>query len=90
MKDQFIKSSPKQPAVAILDRLRLFEVRGQTVVLDSNLAAVYGVTTKAFNQAVKRNTTRFPADFLFHLTDEEWVALRSQFVTMARNRELKK
>ena len=82
MKDQFIRSSPKNQSVAILDRLRLFEVRGQTVVLDSDLAAVYGVTTKVFNQAIKRNASRFPADFLVRLTAKEWAALRSQFVTL--------
>jgi hypothetical protein len=59
-------------------------VRGQKVILDFDLAALYGVTTKALNQAVKRNATRFPADFMFQLTSEEARSLRSQFVTTNR------
>lgn len=54
--------------------------------LDSDLAELYGVTTKAFNQAVKRNAKRFPADFMFQLTAEEADALRSQFVTSNKGR----
>ncbi len=50
-------------------------------MLDSDLAALYGVATKALTQAVKRNLRRFPEDFMFRLTAEEWTALRSQFVT---------
>lgn len=67
---------------SIIERLRIFRVRGKAVVLDSDLAAVYGVSTKAFNQAIKRNAARFPADFLFRLTREEWTLLRLQFVTL--------
>jgi len=60
----------------------IVEVRGQKVILDSDLARIYGVTTKALNQAVKRNLSRFPADFLFRLTPGETACLmRSQFVT---------
>ncbi len=59
-------------------------VRGQKVILDFDLAALYGVTTKALNQAVKRNATRFPVDFMFQLTSEETRSLRSQFVTTNR------
>lgn len=59
-------------------------VRGQKVILDFDLAALYGVTTKALNQAVKRNATRFPVDFMFQLTSEETHSLRSQFVTINR------
>jgi hypothetical protein len=50
-------------------------------MLDADLAAVYGVTTKALNQAVKRNCDRFPAGFIFQLTADEYAVLRSQFVT---------
>jgi ORF6N domain len=58
------------------------EVRGQKIILDFDLAALYGVTTKAFNQAVKRNLARFPVDFMFRLTGEEADQLsRSQIVT---------
>lgn len=50
-------------------------------MLDRDLAALYGVETKVLNQAVKRNTERFPSDFMFQLTESEWECLRSQFVT---------
>lgn len=56
-------------------------VRGQRVMLDSDLAIIYAVPTKVLNQAVKRNAERFPADFMFRLTDEEAAVLRSQIVT---------
>ena len=55
-------------------------VRGQRVMLDADLAMLYGVETKVLNQAVKRNVNRFPDDFRFQLTQEEAVALRSQFL----------
>jgi hypothetical protein len=58
------------------------EIRGQRVMLDHDLAKVYGVATKVFNQAVKRNKARFPEDFMFRLTaDEVEQVSRSQFVT---------
>jgi hypothetical protein len=66
---------------SVTNRLRIFEIRKQAVVLDSDLAAVYGVTTAAFNQAIKRNLDRFPADFSFTLAKDEFAALISQFVT---------
>ncbi len=56
-------------------------IRGQRVMLDSDLAELYGVTTAALNQAVKRNTERFPVDFAFQLTQQEVTDLISQFVT---------
>ena len=56
-------------------------VRGQKVLLDFDLAALYGVSAKVLNQAVKRNSERFPAGFMFQLTAEETRSLRSQFVT---------
>jgi len=56
-------------------------VRGHTVLLDEQLAAFYGVPTKALVQAVGRNIQRFPEDFAFRLTRDEWTGLRSQFVT---------
>ena len=55
-------------------------LRGRRVILDSELAALYGVTVRVFNQAVKRNAKRFPADFAFQLTREEHETLRSQIV----------
>ena len=60
---------------------RIFLIRGQRVICDADLAELYGTTTKAFNQAVKRNQERFPADFMFQLTAEEARAMRSHFVT---------
>jgi len=65
-------------------RVRLF--RGQKVLLDSDLAALYGVATKVLNQAVKRNRERFPDDFMFQLNTEETRFLRSQFVTLKEGR----
>jgi len=59
----------------------VFLVRGEKVLLDSDLADLYDVATKALNQAVKRNLDRFPSDFMFQLTPEEWDGMRSQFVT---------
>ena len=59
----------------------IHEIRGQRVILDSDLARIYGVPVKALNQAVKRNAQRFPEDFAFKLTKDEWQPLRSQFVT---------
>ena len=57
-------------------------VRGQKVMLDSGLAMLYGVETRALNQAVKRNLRRFPDDFMFQFTKVEWDSLRSQIVTL--------
>ncbi len=59
----------------------LLVVRGHKVLLDQDLAALYGVATKVLLQAVKRNRRRFPQDFLIQLTEREWTALRSQIVT---------
>ena len=56
-------------------------LRGHRILLDADLAAFYGVTTKVLNQAVRRNADRFPTDFRFQLTDEEVANLKSQFVT---------
>ena len=56
-------------------------LRGHRVLLDSELAALYGVTTKRFNEQVKRNLDRFPADFMFQLSAEELTTLRSHFAT---------
>ena len=56
-------------------------IRGERVMLDSDLARFYGVTTKALNQALQRNADRFPIDFAFQLTREEFTTLRSQIVT---------
>ncbi len=65
---------------------RIFLIRGQKVMLDSDLAKLYGVENRALNQAVKRNVERFPEDFMFQLTSEEHESLRSQFVTLKTGR----
>ncbi len=61
---------------------KIYIIRGQKVMLDRDLAELYGVETKVFNQAVKRNEQRFPSDFMFQLTRDEWNSLRSQIVTL--------
>ena len=63
----------------------IYEIRGQKAMLDRDLAELYGVELKALNQAVKRNIERFPSDFMFKLTQDEWNILRSQFVTANKN-----
>ncbi len=68
----------------IAQRIQL--IRGQRVVLDTDLAAFYGETTKRFNQQVNRNLARFPEDFMFQLTEEEFAALRLQFATLKPGR----
>lgn len=60
---------------------KIYEIRGQRVMLDRDLAELYEVQTKVLNQAVKRNIKRFPADFMFQLNKEEFENLRSQIVT---------
>jgi hypothetical protein len=61
---------------------KIYTLRGKQIMLDSDLAALYEVETKVFNQAVKRNSERFPEDFMFQLTEKEYESLRSQFVTL--------
>lgn len=70
-------------AIILIERIeqRILLIRGQKVLLDSDLAAIYGVTTRALNQAVKRNPDRFPDDFTFRLAPAEVTNLRSQSVT---------
>ena len=65
---------------------RIFIVRGQKVILDSDLAELYEVPTKRFNEAVRRNLAKFPADFMFPLTADEWNSLRSQIATLKAGR----
>ena len=64
----------------------IYEIRGQKVMLDSDLAKLYQVTTGALNQAVKRNIERFPADFMFPLTIEEVQDMMSQFVISSKRK----
>jgi len=63
---------------------KIWEIRGKKVMLDSDLAKLYEVSTKVLIQAVKRNIRRFPADFMYQLTKKEVASLRSQFVTSKR------
>jgi len=60
----------------------ILEIRGKKVMLDADLAALYGVPTKRVNEQVRRNVARFPADFMFQLTSEEYATLRSQIATL--------
>jgi hypothetical protein len=64
----------------------IYEIRGQKVMLDFDLAKLYQVETKVLNQAVKRNIKRFPPDFMFQLTAEEVLIMRSQFVTSSKRK----
>ena len=61
---------------------RIYEIRGQKVMLDFDLALLYETETKKLKQAVRRNIERFPSDFMFELTKDEYTALRSQIVTL--------
>jgi hypothetical protein len=65
---------------------RIVLLRGQKVLLDSDMAALYDVPTKRFNEQVKRNLERFPSDFMFQLIEEEWADLRSQIATLKGGR----
>lgn len=60
---------------------RIYEIRGERVMLDFDLALLYEVETKVLNQAIKRNVKRFPDDFMFRLSPSEWESMRSQIVT---------
>ena len=64
--------------------IRILTIRGQKVVLDTDLAAVYGVTTKRLNEQFRRNRRRFPEDFAFQLSIKEYESLRSQIVTLEK------
>lgn len=68
---------------------KIYEIRGCRVMLDSDLAALYQVETKALKQAVKRNIDRFPDDFMFQLTKEEMESLRSQVMTLEKKQGTK-
>ncbi|WEK21669.1 MAG: ORF6N domain-containing protein [Candidatus Pedobacter colombiensis] len=65
---------------------KIYQIRGQKVMLDNDLAVLYGVETKRLNEQVRRNMERFPADFMFQLTHDEHQSLRSQFATSKTGR----
>jgi len=69
---------------------KIYQIRGQRVMLDSDLAELYGVETKVLNQAVKRNSGRFPASFMFQVSSSEEESLRSQIVTSNPANEISK
>ena len=75
-----------EPANADAIRARILTIRGVQVMLDRDLAELYGVPTKVLNQAVKRNIERFPERFMFQLTKDELADLRSQIVTLNKRR----
>lgn len=68
---------------------KIYEIRGQKVMLDYDLATMYGVETRVLNQAVKRNLNRFPFDFMFQLTFDKWQLMSSQIVTTSPNKRPK-
>jgi hypothetical protein len=86
-----MRKKPKSPVpIEQIDGM-IRTIRGTRVMLDRDLAKIYGAPTKAFNQAVKRNRQRSPEDFMFRLSQEEAKALqpsRSQFVTLKRGQHL--
>lgn len=65
---------------------QILVLRGRKVLLDVDLAALYGVSTKRFNEQVRRNAARFPEDFMFRLSPKEWTSLRSQVATLKTGR----
>ena len=77
-KDHQIINSIMQTAII---QNRIHEIRGQKVILDFDLANIYEIETRIMNQAVKRNARRFPEDFMFQLTEGEFISISSQIVT---------
>jgi len=79
---------PADASLIPLERIEkaILFIRGEKVMLDSDLAELYGVETKVLNQAVNRNASRFPVDFMFQLTESEFTNLRSQIVTSNEGR----
>jgi len=81
-------NEPYQKMIAIQSiQARIYEIRGERVMLDLDLAVLYEVETRVLNQAVKRNIKRFPDDFMFQLTIKEWEGMRSHFVTAYPERD---
>ncbi|MDP3794687.1 MAG: ORF6N domain-containing protein [bacterium] len=84
--------SPKRPSSSDLPipvegiQRRIYLIRNEKVMLDSDLAELYGVPTRRLNEQVRRNSSRFPRDFMFQLTTEETTALRSQIATSKTGR----
>lgn len=99
-REEWMNGKPIRHNVEPLESL-IFTIRGQRVILDAYLARIYGVPTKALNQAIKRNADRFPSDFMLQLTSQEVLELtgksatsssvdmRSQFVTASKKRNIR-
>ena len=68
---------------------KIYEIRGQRVMIDRDLAEIYGVETRVLNQAVKRNMERFPEDFMFQLSEQEWDIMSSQIVMTSKSKRPK-
>ena len=86
------QNQPPQPELMndiTLIQNKIYEIRGQRVMLDFDLVALYQVTTSAMNQAVKRNAERFPEEFMFRISASEWEHISSQFVTTSRTKRPK-
>jgi hypothetical protein len=83
-----VRPSPKGKSISTVESIagHIYVIRGEQVMVDSDLATLYGVPTSALNQAVTRNAERFPEDFTFKLSFEEWAALKSHFVTTKTGR----
>jgi len=84
----FMKKSKKEIITLPNERIisRIFLIRGKKVMMDKDLANLYGVEARTLNQAVKRNVARFPEDFMFQLNKQETEILRSQFVILKSGR----
>jgi hypothetical protein len=81
---------PKKIVVSVITiEKRIHLIRGQRVILDDDLSQLYGVETKALKRAVRRNKSRFPNDFMFVLTNQEYYSLRYHFGTLKRGRHSK-
>jgi hypothetical protein len=69
---------------------KIYFIRGEKVLLDSDLARLYGIETRRLKEAVRRNKSRFPPDFMLELNSDEWSFLRSQFATLKGSGKLSK
>jgi len=92
-RSQFVTLKTKMADVIIYDEKKIasliYVIRGKRVMIDSDLANIYNVETKVLKQSVRRNAHRFPEDFMFELTKEEYDSLRSQSVTLKRGQHTK-
>jgi hypothetical protein len=89
--EEFMSQNPVRYTAESLGAL-IFTIRGQRVILDADLARIYGVPTKRLNEQVRRNADRFPPDFMIQLTPSETKevqCLRSQFATLKRGQHIK-